>query len=112
MNLCPGCDRPSFYPRRNGNLRSPIPNGYLSAVTADGTCTRCWRLKTGKTRPTVKGLDGARGAMIRRVMTDDEIEAARRGLARMAENRRRRGIPADGLDPERIQRRGLSLLEA
>jgi hypothetical protein len=45
-------------------------------------------------------------------MTDAEMELARRALARMAESRRARGVPAEGLDPDLIQRRGRSLIEA
>lgn len=45
-------------------------------------------------------------------MTDAEMVLARQALAKMTENRRRRGIPVDGADPEIIRRRGLSLLEA
>lgn len=112
---CPGCERPTFWkPRgaRSDRKRVQVtkPDGYMYAVTVDGCCATCWRDRNGKTRaaavsPTLAGVGQ------RPPMTDTELLIARRALDRMTEGRRRRGVPADGIDPERIQRRGLALID-
>lgn len=113
---CPHCERPTFWVARprnqNKRSRTPKPEGYLSAVLADGSCTTCWRERNNVIRPSQASGVVIHANTFRTPMTDAEMEIARRALARMALNRRRRGIPPEGVDPGWIRRRGLSLLEA
>ena len=109
---CPRCERRTYYQRRTGDFREPIPAGYLSATTQDGTCTTGWRVLHNTHRPTAKGLVATVSPIYRHALTDEEIMQARVGLVQFWTSRRRRGIPTEGLHPEAIQRPGLTLLEA
>ncbi|GGH93928.1 hypothetical protein ACFFGR_09470 [Arthrobacter liuii] len=115
--ICPGCGRATFWRFRDrkdaGKSRPALPEGFLSAVTADGACMTCWRARNGKTRaiPVDPAL-APRGISNRAPMTEEQITAARMSLARFTEDRRVRGIPAEGINPWELHRPGLSLLEA
>lgn len=111
--ICPDCERPSFYPRRgHGDIRASIPKGYLSAVTIDGMCTTCWRAAKGIFRESTKSGITFVSSSHRPPMTEADYERVKADLAKLAEARRRRGIPKDGLDPAALARPGRYLIEA
>ena len=112
---CPGCERPTYYPRRVGNDRvraKNLPAGTLIAVVSDGSCATCRRAATGKTRLLTKGTTIKRELVYRSHMTDAEVQRARDQLVKLWTARRRRGVPPDGLSLGTLQRSGLSLIEA
>ena len=107
--ICPRCERPVIFISRsysNPCRRRPegLSKDIVTAVTADGLCTTCWRATKGKPRPSLKGLlDGIKYPPIGRgPLTDEQIEQARQDIERFWADRRARGIPEDGLDPSEL----------
>lgn len=106
LTICPHCERPTVFVSRSGDSQSrkrpdDLPRNIITAVTADGTCTTCWRATKGQPRPSMRGmLVGIKYPTIGRApLTDEQIEQARQDIERFWEDRRRRGIHPEGAEP-------------
>lgn len=112
MNMtCPRCERPTAFISRSGGKKhtrkrpADLPRNIITAVTADGTCTTCWRATKGQPRPSMRGLLGIKYPTLNRgPLTDEQIEEARLSIERFWADRRRRGIDPEGADPEVLLR--------
>lgn len=106
---CPSCERETFRANRVGNLHfrpRGVPEGVLWAALLDGTCYSCRRVQKGQTK-----RESRREPIVRRKLTDTEIQSLNRDYQRYAANRRTRGVPREGLPVSTLERPGLFLME-
>lgn len=101
---CPKCGRQTRKRLRGGEDDG---SGVLQAATAEGHCYRDYAPTVGPARDGVRQRD--RHPRMR--ATEDELNQAAAAILRYWGRRRARGVPADGLDPESLDRPGLFLME-
>lgn len=111
---CPDCRRPVF-PRRQSRTgrANDVIKGKVQAVLSDGTCNTCYVKRRGWSRPTRAKSKQAQPEIqmlpprfTPEQISDYEVERCRERFEAYVSNRRRRGIPEDGMPVERLDNGG------